>query len=117
MKQIGIISLCAVLLGGCSLLPSPVPTTQIKGRIGGQEFSIENPKNTTLSNLSVTVGTNGAATLTIGTLNSVNDPTVISNAAAGQAAIVQATGNAIVSGINAAATGAGAFAGAAAKAP
>jgi hypothetical protein len=109
--------LCTIGMAGCALFQSPVPTTKIKGSIGGQSFSLENPKNTTLSNLSVTVSSNGSAALTIGSVTSVNDSNVIDAAYAGQAAIVAATGTAINAGIQTAAGAAGVFAGAAAKAP
>lgn len=119
-KFIGALFLTATIIAlasGCAAFQPAVPTTKINGSIGGQSFTLENPKNTTLSNLSVSVSSNGTANLTIGSLTSVNDSNVITAADAGQAAIVSATGAAITQGIQSAASAAGSFVGSAAKAP
>ena len=120
LKTLTLVSLCAVaaiMATGCAAFEPAVPVTKLDGQIAGQSFSISNPKNTAISNLSVTVATNGTAQLTIGSLTSVNDSNVISAADAGQAAVVSATGDAITKGISSAASAAGQFVGTAAKAP
>lgn len=82
----------AALLSGCALLQPAVPTTVLTGKIGGQAFEIRNPKQTTISNLSVEIATNGAAKLTIGGLSSVNDSNVVGAGYSGQADFVNAVG-------------------------
>jgi hypothetical protein len=99
---------------GCGLL-SPVPKTQITGSIGGQSFALSNPKDTTVSNLTVAVSTNGTASLSIGYLTSVNNSNVIGAAYSGQAASFTAFGDAMVNAVNAGATVAAKAAATAAK--
>ena len=76
-------------LAGCM---NPVPRTQIQGTIAGQTFSLSNPKDTTITNLQVTVSTNGTATLSIGYLSSANNSNTISASYGGQAEAVTAAG-------------------------
>jgi hypothetical protein len=80
-------------LTGCF---NPVPKTTITGSIGGQAFSLSNPKDTVVSNLTVSVATNGTASLSIGYLESANNSNVVSSAFAGQAGVVKETGDAAV---------------------
>jgi hypothetical protein len=108
---------CLPLEMGCRLLGSAVPTTEIHGEIAGQKFSLANPKNTVITNLTVIVATNGTATLSIGYLRSENNSNVIDAAYAGQAALATAIGQQIASGFQAGAAAAGAVAGAAVKTP
>jgi len=103
----------AVIFAGCGL--TPVPRTTFKASIGGQEFAYSNPKQAIASNIVFeVVSTNGAkASMTIGSLSSVNDPAVVDKSYAGQAAVINALGTQFN---NALQTGA-ALAGSAAKAP
>jgi len=76
------------LFAGCTMF-APVPKTTISGVVGGQKFSLTNPKNTSISNLLVEVFTNGNARLSIGALSSTNDVGVIDKSFAGQALVIQ----------------------------
>lgn len=95
MKRTSLLGALAAgfVLTGCF---SPVPKTVITGSIAGQNFSLSNPKNTTVTNLLVEVQTNGAARLSIGYLSSANDSNVIATAYTGQASVVKETGDAAV---------------------
>ena len=104
-------------LTGCAVFHQPVPETKISGSIGGQKFSLINPKNTTVTNLQVTVSTNGTASLSIGYLSSANDSNIVSGAYAGAAQIVTATGDSAAKAFQAGAAAAGSALGAAVKAP
>ncbi|MDB6109177.1 MAG: hypothetical protein JWR69_927 [Pedosphaera sp.] len=110
-----LLAVTLAITSGCAILHQPVPETKISGSIGGQKFSLVNPKNTVVDNLAVTAGTNGTATLTIGHLSSANDSNVVSGAYAGAAQIVTATGDSAAKAFQAGAAAAGAALGAAAK--
>ena len=110
--KLAITATLALILCGCSAL-NPVPKTRISGTIAGQSFSLSNPKDTTIDSLSVTVSTNGTATLSIGHLSSLNNSNVISSSYSGQAASITAAGEQIIGAMKAGATLAGAAAGAA----
>lgn len=94
-------------LAGCSVFSKPVPSSKLKGSLGGQSFSFENPKDTTLTNLSIKVGTNGTAEFSLGYLTSVNNSNVITAATQGQADTATAIGTQIINGVNAGAAIAG----------
>jgi hypothetical protein len=87
MKTHILLLLAAALFCGCR---NPVPGNRIKGSIMGQPFAIDNPKNTTMRNVTLTAhaGTNSFE-LRIGEIASTNDPQVIDKAYAGQAAVAK----------------------------
>jgi len=117
MKRFGILlALLLVVLAGCTVL-SPVPTTKFKAKVAGQSFEWSNPKNTSMTNIVVEVGTNGTARLSIGLVTSVNDPLVVSNAFSGEAALLHEVGAQLNQAFANGAAAAGTIAGAAAKAP
>jgi hypothetical protein len=88
-----LIGFVAIGSSGCAIFHQPVPETKIKGSIGGQAFSLVNPKNTTVTNLVVEVSTNGAAKLSIGYISSANDSNVVTGAYAGAAQLVRESGD------------------------
>lgn len=88
-------TLVCLLISGCALFSPVAPTTYISGEIGGEKFVIKNPKQTTITNLTVEVSTNGYAKLSFGGLSSVNDAQVINSGASGQVAVLDATGKVI----------------------
>ena len=91
-----VVSLVGCLaFSGCALFQSAVPVTKITGEIGGQKFSISNPKQTTITNLTVEVSTNGYAKLSFGGLSSINDSQVINAGMSGQVAVLDSTGKVI----------------------
>ena len=98
---------------GC--VSSPVPASHLSGTIAGQKFVMDFPKNTTITNLTVKIETNGAASLTLGYLSAVNDSNVIGSSFAGQAGLVSAGADAFAKGVAAAAPIVGTVVGAAAK--
>lgn len=107
-KSLTIIGLSAVLAVGVTGCINPVPRTTIEGTIGGQTFKLDNPKDTTVTNLTVEVSTNGASRLSIGYLSSANNSNVVNAAYAGQAGVVKETGDAAVKAFQAGVQAAGA---------
>ena len=93
--------LALALLTGCGSLMSPVPVTRISGTLGGQSFSLSSPKDTVATNLSVTVGTNGTAILSIGYIASKQDIAAITNSYAGEQAVVHEVGVQVINGVQA----------------
>ena len=99
--------LAAVVLAGCSV-GNVVPKTKVSGSIAGKPFSLETPKDNDLVGLQIDTETNGTVHLRIEKLTAATNPMVISNAAAGQAAIIGATAEGVAKGIAAAAAAAAA---------
>lgn len=77
----------AIALIGCV----QVPKTKISGKIGGQPFNLQTPKDTDLSGLDITAKTNGETKIHIDLLKTRMNPDVVNQTAEGQAKIVQAT--------------------------
>ena len=88
-----------VLSTGCTLRQA-YPETQISGYLHGQPFSIHAPKDSTLTGLDVVADTNGSVRVHIDHLQCSINPTNLANAAEGQAAIVNATGEVISKAFN-----------------
>ena len=89
--------LAIVALTGCAgfrTVNDNVPHTTIKGKVAGQPFELQNPKDTVLEGLEVTAGTNGAM-IKIAKLTTVMNPA--NTTATGDAGekLVNATGNQI----------------------
>lgn len=82
------------LTAGCSLRQA-YPETQISGYLNGQPFTIHAPKDSTLTGLDVVADTNGSIRVHIDHLQCSLNPTNLASAAEGQAAIVNATGEAV----------------------
>lgn len=99
--------LLLALFTGCSVFHSPVPESKLCGTIGGQKFQINNPKDTTITNLVIEVNTNGQAKLSMGFFSSSNNSNVIASATSGQAETINAMGTALVNAVNAGAQVAG----------
>ena len=72
MKTALIIALAA--LTGCTVVPS----TKVAFNPLTRELSIRSPKDISISNLVATIGTNGTATISIGSYSSHNNAEVIS---------------------------------------
>ena len=111
-----LVGLLALGASGCSVFHSPVPSSELKGTIAGQQFKLSNPKDTVITNLVIEVNTNGMAKMSLGYLASSNNSNVIGTATAGQAETINAMGNALVNAVNAGAQVAGTVAGKAAVA-
>jgi hypothetical protein len=109
-----VVGVSAIALTGCSMFVK-VPSTTIKVNAKDGSIAFTSPKDGVISNLNITVSTNGTFTATVGSWNYLLNPTNIVDSANGQVAIINASGNAIANGINAAASAVGAAAGAAAK--
>ena len=100
MKRLLITIACmAALLTGCAL---PVPTTTLHLNPATGLISWSNPKDTTISGLSVSIATNGVRTISITSLSTVNNPAVITSTGAAESAIIAATAQAVQQAANAA---------------
>ena len=84
------IAVCGLAMVGCQV---PTTTTFKLNPLTGS-VSWSNPKDTTLSQLSAGVATNGTHYITIGTLSTVNNPAVIGAVGTAQANSITATGTA-----------------------
>lgn len=117
MKTLLIVPILA--LTGCAAqlhtVNSNTPHTTIKGNIGGQSFDVENPKDTIISGLEVTVNTNGSASIKIANLSTVMNPTNTEVTGNAMADVVREQGTATVNAINATANATGAIAAKVAK--
>jgi len=89
--------------GALGTLNSNTPHTTIVGKIAGQPFSIENPKDTILEGLEVSAGTNGTASIKIQKLATVMNTANVTATGEAEAKIIQAGANAFEQGLNAAA--------------
>lgn len=72
---------------GCASVRDQVPATEIKGTYAGQPYSYIGPKNVNVSNLSLTITTNGALTVKIDSISAAMDPGVIQMTTQGYAAM------------------------------
>jgi hypothetical protein len=106
MKNLFICAALAVLaptLVGCAgfhTVNDNVPHTTIKGKVAGQPFELQNPKDTVLEGLEVTAGTNGAM-IKIAKLTTVMNPA--STTATGEAGekLIRANSEGVVNAFNA----------------
>ena len=105
-----------VALAGCAST-NPVPSSDFDVTIAGQKFKGHFPKDTTMTNVVAEVGTNGTARFSIGYLSAVNNSNVIGTSYAGRADELKAVADGVLNGLNAGATIAGKFTGAAVKTP
>jgi hypothetical protein len=87
-------ALLGIALAGCTLRQS-YPETQIRGYINGQPFSVQAPKDATLTGFDAMSQTNGSIHVHIDSLQASMNATNLATAANGQAAIVTATAQAI----------------------
>jgi len=101
--------------GGCATVRSQVPVTEISGSVNGQPWKFICPKDVTLTNLSVTVSTNGSATVHVGYLQSIMDPNIITMTGQAYATMRNADSQLLDNAISTAAAAAGTTAGAAVK--
>lgn len=85
-------------LTGCGVLH--VPKTAISGKIMGQPFELETPKDTSLEQLEITVTTN-TVSIKIHALTAVMNPTNITATGNASAQLSAAQGAAFEQGINA----------------
>jgi hypothetical protein len=88
MKYPLIAALLSLYLCGCV---NPVPSNRISGSFAGQPFKLETKKQTTAKGVELTMrsGTNNL-TLKIAEISGMNDPQVIEEGYAGQAAVTKA---------------------------
>jgi len=91
---LGALLLAAAATGGCTLRQA-YPETQIHGFINGQPFTIQAPKDSTLIGFDASAQTNGTIHVHIDSLQAALNPTNLANAANGQAAIINATAQAV----------------------
>ena len=105
-----------VALAGCAAT-NPVPASDFDVAIAGQHFKGHFPKDTTMTNVVAEVATNGTARFSIGYLSAVNNSNVIGTSYAGRADELKAVADGVLNGLNAGATLAGKFTGAAVKTP
>lgn len=110
-----LVAVCLVMGSGCSTINDRVPKTTINGSISGQPFEISTPKDSDLQGLDIRSDTNGVVSVHIEKLAAKMNPENITNTGAAEAAIIQATADAVERGIKAGAAAAGAAIGAAAK--
>jgi len=115
LVSIAALSFSLVGCGALGTLNNNTPHTSFSATIGGQTVAFQNPKDTVIDGLAITVGTNGVATVVIAHLTTIENPTNILDTGSAQAALIQANGQAIVNAINAASTAAGSAAGAVIK--
>jgi len=83
-----------------------VPLTTININPVTHQVSLSNPKDTIILKFQATINTNGTSTVAWDSLSTVMNPTNISNAANGEAAIITATGQVINNAVSAAAASA-----------
>ena len=119
MKKLLIPSLAcllAITFTGCTL-GQQVPHTKLVINPYTHEVTLDNPKDTVISNFSATVSTNGVSSVTFTSLSTVMNPTNITNTGTAEAAVITATGQVIQQALASGGAAAGAAMGAAAKAP
>ncbi len=114
--RLSVLALLTLLAAGCQSI-QPVPASELSGSLGSVTWRISDPKDLVVTNLVISVDTNGAAHLTVGYMSSRNSTNIINASYAGRDAEITALGTQIISGMQAGATMAGAAAGAAMKAP
>jgi len=121
MKKILLLTaLCAAVITftGCAAMKSVndnTPHTTLTGKIAGQPFLIENPKDTALENLTVEATTNGTARIHIDKLTTATNPQVVAATGIAGEKLVEAGADAFERGMKAAGAAAGAALGAAIK--
>lgn len=89
----------AVVLTGCV----SVPKTTLTINPVTHQIAWSNPKDTIITGLNASVGTNGTSIITIASISTVMNPTNISAAGTAEANIVTATGAVIQNALNTAA--------------
>lgn len=99
--------------GSCSTIKVPANSVAFESPYG--KLTMTNPQNTDMTNVVISIGTNGTVTAKIGSLHTVNNPDVIDKTAAGEVAKINALGTQFRETLKAGAEAAGAGAGAAVK--
>ena len=112
---IGIGSVCLIGLVGCASVRDEVPATQISGTYMNQPYSFIGPKNVNITNLDISVSTNGTLHVKVGSITAAMDPGVISMTTQGYAAMRAADSALIDNTINTATSAIGTISGKAAK--
>lgn len=110
------LSLLAILtmgFGSCSTIK--VPANSVTFRTPSGQLTIVHPQNTALTNMDISIATNGTVRAKIGGMVTYNSPDVIDRVAAGEVAKINAIGIQVREGVKAGLEGAGAAAGAAVK--
>lgn len=79
-------ALALLLLTGCTM----VPATKVSFNPVTHALTIKSPKDIAISNLVATIGTNGTASITIGSYSSYNNAEVIAAVAAQNAQTLKA---------------------------
>ncbi len=105
-----LVAAVAVVVSGCAAMRTVndnTPHTTITGKICGQPFSIENPKDTVLEGLEVMANTNGSASIRIARLSTVMNPMVVTETGVAGDKLVRAGGEMYERGLNATANAAG----------
>ena len=109
-------SVLGLALAGCSAL-SPVPKTFMVMTLDGHTLKIQDPKQTTLTNLQFTISTNGTCMLSVGYWRSDNSSNIIQSSYAGETLLIHEIGTQLQTAAQMGATMAGSAAGAAIKTP
>ena len=89
-----------LLLPLVSLVGCGVPRTNLNASIGNTKFQWGCPKQFVATNIVALVNSNGTASLTIGYVESKNDPAVIDKATAGDVARINALSSLVNSGLD-----------------
>lgn len=86
--------MAALVCAGCSVFGPAVPTSEFTAQLGpAQSVKWSNPKNFVTTNLAISFGSNGQATVSIGFASSMNDAAIVNAGYGGQAALVKQWGD------------------------
>ena len=105
----------AAAVTACSSVRDQVPATEISGTYMGQPYKFIGPKNVNMTNLDLTINTNGALRVHIGSISAAMDPGVIQMTTQGYAAMRNADSQMLNSAITTVAGVVGTATGTAAK--
>lgn len=106
-RLLWLIPILALAVSGCTLFTPPVPQSAFTAQLGaGKQVTWTNPKNFVTTNLTVTMDTNGQATVSVGFASSLNDAAIVNAGYNGQAAYLDAITRLFQAGIAAGAQGA-----------
>lgn len=91
--KLAFVAALALVMTGC--VGKVVPQTKITGSIGGKPFAVVTPKDSDLEGFEVRAETNGTITVKLDKLTAKMNPENITNTGAAQAAIINATAEAV----------------------
>lgn len=88
-------TLIAIVTSGCI----NVPSNTVSFKSPGGYLKLSHPQNTDMTNIVISIATNGTVTASIGYLHTVNNPDVINSTAAGEIGKINALGKIIADGV------------------